>query len=430
MGRALRKQDRLLLAPIQAFRHDAEARSPREGCSMTRKPSANRILEKTDLDAEMAVRPPPPSDLPRPWNWRRWRQLFVLGFLGALVLVPMVGWVFNIRWMRMPEGVCTISLGLFMFVGIYMLQHFNLRSYYRHYSWLGNKAVARSIRRYRKARASEALHEFFTCYQVDGAPYFLVWFVPGMSNRITGSLGPGAEPLLMNPDGQWLEDEALFHKVLLMWGLGRDFRAGFMPFFNDYVRDCRGMKRYTTEDVSRLPELLEENERGFHELGLESELGIIRRAHAAKCALLRNSLDLLKGKIEWGDAHGWMSVMKIRYEDALRLQEAESRVFETRRTFVERHALAQAEEAALKLYHAVHSESVQGGWRHHAALYRALGGFAAPLLAGQDPFHRGPDGLWQTEPHILEAFRSRVIYARQVDADEGRSRAPRSRGPR
>lgn len=390
---------------------------------MTQKPAANRILGRTDLDAEMAVRPPPPSDLPRPWNWRRWRQLFVLGFLGALVLVPMVGWVLNIRWMRMPEGVCTVSLGLFMFVGIYMLQHFHLRSYYKHYSWLGNKAVARSIRRYRKARASEALHEFFTCYQVDGAPYFLVWFVPGMNNRITGSLGPGAEPLLMNPDGQWVDDEILFHKVLLMWAFGRDFRAGFMPFFNDYVRDHRGMKRYVTRDVSRLPQLLDENRAAFRELGLESELAVVRQAYEAKCALLRNSLDLLRSKIAWGDAHGWMSVVQIRYEDALRLQEAESSVFKTRQSFIERHGLAEAEQAALKMYEAVHDRLVKGGWRHYSALYSALGGFAAALPAGDDTFRLGSDGLWHTQSHILEAFRSRVAYARQVDAEKGFSMA-------
>ena len=382
--------------------------------SVDRKPYP--VLLPGLLDKELVQPPPPPEDLPKPWDGLLWRRLFTLGFFITVFGLWRVGVWFDMSFMEIRQfaGSFTLTAGLYLFLGLYLINRFQLRGYYANYAARANKPLNKSIYRYRRRKASENLYQLFPRYMIGGEAYYLVWYVPNTSLRITRPLKPGSEPLLFNDQGEWLDDEALFQKALMMWFYGREMSPGTLD--SSLTRSYNGLRRMISRYLPRLPRLLKINAELFEASGLGAELALVASAYEAKCALFRNSLQMLLAKHLWATAHGGDSLTQLRYEDILRYHEVDEAAIEARRRFAETHALEQAEAAALTMRRALLQRGAQGRrWKQRKELDESLQVFAAPNPAGESYSTHSDEG-WQGSQDSAMAYRARVAYARELDA--------------
>ena len=383
--------------------------------SIDRKP--HRVLLPSHLDEELVRPPPPPEDLPKPWVGQQWLRLYALAFILTVFGIWFLSRLFEIPFLDDFANSFTVTLGLFLFVGLYLINRFQLRGYYANYAARANKPLNKAIYRYRRRRASENLYQLFPRYMIGGEVYYLVWYVPYTSLRVTRPLKPGSEPLLFNHQGEWLDDERLFEKALMMWFYGVDMSPASLTLESGPARSYKGLRRAVLRYLPRLPGLLQANAKRFEGEGLEAELALVTSEYEAKCSLFRNSLELLLAKHLWGIAHGGDSLTQLRFEDMLRYHEADEAAIEARRRFVETHALEQAEAASLRMRRAVVGNGKQKGkWMHPKELDESLQAFAVPNPIGESYFRR-TGGEWQGPEAALQAYRSRAAYARQLDAE-------------
>jgi len=374
------------------------------------------VLEPQPIDAELEKLPAPPTDLPRPWRGVVWRRWFTVGFFVTLFSLWLLGRQLHIRFMALETfgGACISAGGIFLFSGLYLLNRFQSRGYHENYSARANRPLNQAIRRYRRPRASEALYQLFPRYVIGDNIYCLVWYVPNVSTAIAASLGPGAEPLLFDGHGNWLDDEPLFHKALMMWSYGIEFSPKSIQ--SGLVTDFNGLQRHVIRYLSPLPRLLETNAKAFLKRGLKQEFDLVVKGYPAKLAQYRYGLDFMRKNIEWAEALGWDSLTELRYDDMLRYHEQSVRVVESLRQFIEKHRMPEFEAAAVKLRNVVaQKREVLGGWRRRRALDHGLQALAVPVPLTEIRF-RLENGHWVGPEQMLQAYRSRVAYAREVDA--------------
>ncbi len=374
-----------------------------------------------ELESQLSELPRPPEDLPGPWDWGRWQGIFTLAYFAFLFFSWRVAIVLDLKYLSLFAGAWAFSTFVFAVIGIYLIDRFSLRGYHENFSKRTNAALNRAVKRYRKTKPPEALHQILPRYSIEGKAYYLVWYVPGTTLRIAAHLSGGSEPLLFGEDGDWLSDEKAFNKTLLMWSYGLEISPRSFPFDKKIKRDFNRLGRLLTRYFAPLPDVLEMNREQFKALGLESELERVRDGYLAKCAFYRNTLSKIAQKIAWADAYGWDSLCEMRYEDVLHLHERNVEVIARRVDFLERHRFQEIELAAAQLMGAViHSRNPRPKWAQRKTLKIGLEGMADPIPPGDPfPFDRN-DGEWQSSQEILDAFRSRVAYAREVDAAQSK----------
>jgi len=354
------------------------------------------------------------------WNAGRWLFSFVLSLILAYA---------STRWLETRLGLaaqgslaCVVTSSLFIVGGLALYGIFPSRGWFENYSSLSNKPLHRTIVRYLNPKANTALlSRIYPRYIVGDRPYFLVWYLPGV-RLPSPNLSGGAEPLLFNSEGHWIDDEALFHKLALMWTVALFICPG-NPLDKSLVNTVNRLKQMAQSHLASLPGLLAVNADAFRRQGLGDDLGLVQAAYEAKCDWWRNTIRAGERKIEWANAHGWDGMPEMRYEDIRPFYDAYAQLVEAGRRFVARHRLAEAEQAALRLSGAVSGrKGISGGWTSRRALDAALQKFAAPFSPGEIDFRR-VDGEWRAPEIMLAAYRSRVAYARQVDAEKGISMA-------
>ena len=392
--------------------------------AIDRKP--HPILLPGPLDEELVQPPLPPEDLPKPWVGPQWLRLYALAFLLTVFGIWFLSQLLVIPFLDNFANSFTVTLGLFLYIGLYLINRFQLRGYYANHAARANKPLNKAIYRYRNRRASENLYQLFPRYMIGGEAYYLVWYVPNTSLRVTRPLTPGSEPLLFNHQGEWVDDEGLFQKALMMWFYG----VGMSPtsLSSQLVSDYNGMRRMTIRYLPRLPRLLDLNEKGLVEGGLADELRLVRGTYPAKCAFIRNTLALILGKIQWANAHGGDSLIQLRHEDILAYHEAMVSMVEKREAFLERHDIAEAEGAAIKMRGVVIGKGgTPARWPEGKALEVSLQIFFASLPAGDHYFTRKAD-QWLAPEDALKAYRSRLTYAREIDAKRASREVAAKRG--
>jgi hypothetical protein len=338
--------------------------------------------------------------------------------LSSLGLWAAGNWL-NLDIIGVLAGALSISFSLHIIVALFLINHYQMRGFYANYSAGVNKPLNRSVRRYRKRRDSEALHRLLLRYEVEGSFYYMTWYVPGVTAAVAASLGSGSEPLIFNHEGQWLDNEELFHKLVLMWSHGEELSPGTIPLSNRTLKNYRGLRDVSFRYLPQLPALMKLNESSFLEAGQGEDYYRVAEAYPAKCALFRNSLALLHGRITWADAYGWDSLFELRYEDVLRLHTAHVATIASRREFIDRHKLQAAEEAALRLVDSVRSGDHRLlGWNRRSDLERTLQVFSLQNPVGESRFQQDSTGEWRAPKESVDAYRSRLAYARQVDEEK------------
>ncbi len=373
----------------------------------------------SELERQLISLPDPPEDLPRPWRWSLWQAAFAVAYISSVFIVWEIGKLLDISHISFFAGAFAYTGLPYILLGIFMISMFNLRGYWSNYSARANRNLNQAIKRYKRPGAGEGLHEVLAEYWIEGSRYYLVWLVPGTGGSNARYLSGGAEPLLMTHNGEVLSDEGLFQKVLLMWGVGVGINPRSLPFYQAAVWGNRSLRRGLRSHLTRLPDLLEKNQVKFESLGLDGDLTLVLESYDAKYVYLENTIDVIAQKIAWSDAYGWQSLRVMRYSDVLPYHEAYIETAEARRRYVENQRLSEAEAAALRLHHAVLvSRPKRGRWTDKKRLVKALKVFATPLIAGDDPAFTYRDGEWHPSDQVMEAFRSRVAFTRQVDAEQ------------
>ncbi|MEW6569385.1 MAG: hypothetical protein AB1449_14720 [Chloroflexota bacterium] len=383
---------------------------------MTPRQHRNPILQPQAVDAELERLPPPPTDLPRPWSGPRWRRGFALAFFVTLFALWFLGRQFHLRFMALHTlgGAFATSIAIFLWLGLYLINRYQLRGYFENLSARANRPLNKAIRRYRRPRASEAFYQLFPRYRIDGETYYLIWYVPNVGTAIAASLGPGAEPLLFDARGHWTGDETLFQKAILMWAYGIEFSP--KSFTSGLVSDYNGLQKYLVKHLARLPRLLETNAGAFEKRGLKNEWECVVSGFPAKMALFRHALHMMRNLIEWSEAHGWDSIVEMHFDDIEQYHEQMIRVVESQRRFREKFGIPSLEAAAMALRNVVaQRREVFGGWRSRGALDRGLQALSVAVPERTTEFRRVGHN-WIGPEQALQAFRSRVAFAREVDA--------------
>jgi hypothetical protein len=371
------------------------------------------ILAPQAIDGESEKLPPPPTDLPRPWRGVVWRRWFTVGFFVTLFILWFLGRQLHIRFMALETfgGACISAGGIFLFSGLYLLNRFQSRGYHENYSARANRPLNQAIRRYKRPRASEALYQLFPRYVIGDNIYYLVWYVPNVSTAIAASLGPGAEPLLFDGHGNWLDDEPLFHKALMMWSCGIEFSPKSLQ--SRLVTDFNGLQAHFIKYLSPLPRLLEMNAEAFQKRGLKQEFDLVLEGYPAKLAQYRYALDFMRKNIDWAEAHGWDSLTELHYDDMLQYHEQRVRMVESQRQFAEKHRMPEFEAAAMKLRNVVaQRREVLGGWRRRMAVDHGLQALAVPLPVAQDHFRLEDGSVGGPRADVGSLSVSRCLCAR------------------
>jgi len=378
------------------------------------------ILQPGPLDGEMAQLPPPPTDLPKPWNGARWRLAFCLGFAATYLALLWIG-----RRLGDPvpsAGAFAISGFAFTFLWL-ILGGFvwHMRGYWVNYSRWGNPAVAAAIKRYRRTNLIETRSPPYPRYVIEGKTYYLAWYTPVATKGPQREVVAGKEPLLLDEQGRWIDDEALFEKALLMWFWALNIAPG--AWTNGLIQGYNGLLGLVLRFIPELPRLLKANSSRYVRRGLEQEWTRVMEGYEAHCAYFRDTLDGLKKKAQWGEAYGWDSLVELRYEHILPAQAKRMEAINTRREFQLRHRLDETREAAASLRRAVAGRwGFLRGWKDRRKLDGGLQILAIPIIIGDEEL---PELYKEAPPKapdvILRAYRSRVAYAREVEAKLGAS---------
>ena len=371
------------------------------------------ILEPNELDEELIKLPSPPSDLPRPWNWTRWLRIFNFSLFVTLFVLWFLGRLLDIQVINMFSGSCAVTLSIYMFIGLYLMNRFQVRGYMENYSRRANKPLNKAMKRYRRPQLNEYFLQIFPLYLIDGEPYYLVWYVPGAGTVFAASLHPGSEPLIFDPDGNWLDNHSLFSKLSLMWMYALDFAPRSLQ--RKKISSAKKYRKLISQKLEPFPSLLHQNEKALIEQGFKQEFDLIDQGYPAMLALYCNSLDTNIKMVQWADAHGWDSMAIMRYGDILHLHNENERREEAKSNFKKQHNIIAVNGAATKLViHLREKDQSQIPWHHKSDLIFALRTMTEEFSRSEEKF-RLIDGQWIPPQEMIETYRSRVTFARQVD---------------
>jgi hypothetical protein len=318
----------------------------------------------------------------------------------------------DIKVLRLFSGSCGISVSLYLILGLYLYNHYQIRGYFNNYSRRAHPSLHRSIIRYKKSKLSESLYQLFPKYLIDGSAYFMVWYVPKTGTAMTGSLKPGSEPLIFDSNGQWLDDERLFARIALMWSILLGITKRHLR--QKYHKDAKILSAFVTQDLTTLAERLRENHDTLKSLGLEEEYHIVLRGIPVVAALYRNALDVNLKLGQWGDAYGWDSITEIDYQDALILVEGTKELEHAKDAFKRQHDHSRITQAATRLAKTINQTDQGLGWKGKKDLLWGLGGMTEDFSNDELRF-RFQDCRWIAPDNLLSAYRSRLRFARQVD---------------
>ena len=355
--------------------------------------------------------PDPPEDLSKPWNFQIWLRWLLVAFFLVLFGLWFLGQTFSIQFFDLG-GSCIASWGIFLFLGLFLINWFHKRGFRENYSPRSNSNLWRSIQAFRKKKPRESLFSLFPRYLIDEQEYYLVWYVPGSGATLVRELARGAEPLLFNKAGEIVEDEVLFAKVLLMWSYGLNISPGTLR--PDLIKDRNQLKTSYEKHFRFLSELLERNSTLFLDLGLGDEFESVKDGIAAKRAYFLHSIDVLNKKIAWAEAHGWDSVACLRFCDLEAYHIANIEVIQARNQLVEKYQFEKRELAAQELANQVRAHSAN--WTNQNQLMKSLEVFSTSLPVGEIHIQESANGQWLPPKEMLQAFRSRIKYAQSVMA--------------
>ena len=355
--------------------------------------------------------PDPPEDLSKPWNLQLWLRWLLVAFFLVLFGLWFLGQKFSIQFFDLG-GSCIASWGIFLFLGLFLINWSGKRGFREHYSPRSNPALWRSIKSFRKKKPRESYFSLFPQYLIEDQAYYLVWYVPGSGSTLVRELAQGSEPLLFNKAGEIIEDEGIFAKVLLMWSYGLNFSPGTLR--NKLTEDRKQLKTMLEEHFNQLPRLLDQNAAIFIDLGLKTELQLVKDGLPSKGAYFLHSIDILNKKIAWAEAHGWDSVACLQFCDLSAYHMANIKVIQARNQLVENYQLEKRELAAKELANQVRAHSAN--WTNQNQLMKSLEVFSTTLPVGEIHIQESADGQWLPPKQMLQAFRSRIKYAQSVMA--------------
>ena len=378
---------------------------------MATTPSRIEPVGPSGWDGELPKLPPPPADLPRPWSQTKWRSFYTVGFFVFLFVLYLVGAALGNEILGDFTWSWTITCSTWLVLGLFLIWLFQSRPYL---TQVRKRGLQHRFLRYRRKGNHEALFSLYPRLQIGEAGCFLVYYVPGMTVMGTRHLAEGAEPLLFDTSGTWIEDEPLFHKAMLMWAVAIEISPGTLSY--RLVKESREFSRLIRRYLEPLPSLLDRNERMFLNLGYQHDFAEVRRGVDAKLGYTRHSQHIIETKAHWGEAHGWDSMTVLRYEDALRLHEAKVEAFQARARFTARHRLDDVEASARRLSAASRGNR-SAGWTDRKTLEEGLLALAVHQPTGETNFTK-VDGQWHAPNASIEAYRSRLAYVRAVDSQE------------
>ena len=357
--------------------------------------------------------PDPPSDLPEPWDIRKWKPWFFFGFFVTLFGLRALGALLQIEYLDL-SGACVWSWGIFLLLGIFLVLLFGGRGLRMNYSSRANPTIAKSMKRYRKKKPLEAYFALFPKYLIGDKEYYLIWYLPGATAGAVRHLVPGAEPILFNKAGDPLDDPGLFSKVFLMWSYGLNISPGNFKY--QLIKDRNTLRELGDKHFPPLPRLLELNTNLIEDLNLSPELKIVKTAYPIKQALYYHAIKTLEKKIAWADCHGWDSLTQLRYDDLLDYHTANVELVNARKHLIKQHRINVAESAARKIRETIQTHS--GRWIERSRLLNSLEAFSAPFPPGEIHFVQESDGTWKPPEEILTAYRSRLEYVKTLDVNE------------
>jgi len=370
-------------------------------------------MNSNKLDQELIRLPDPPKDLPRSWNWRRWRQFYTAGFFVCLFSLWAIGRWANILILDQLSDSFAWTASLFLVIGLILVYHFQLRGYRENYSKKANKPLYQAIRRYRRRDQNERYLQIFPRYQIDQNNYYLIWYVPGFGNAFVASLTAGSEPLIFNDQGQWLDNESLFNKIALMWSYALDFSPRSVRW--NQIQDIKKRQRKITRTLNELPALLSINQHPIQESGFGQAYEKIREAYPAIKSLYRHDFDSRLKLARWAEAYGYDSITHMDYETILDLHLQNERVQQSIHDFKLSHRTDLAAVAAERLVHSIgQNPPSTGSWKRQKELIEGLSILSERFQRPKGRF-RLIDGEWVAPEKFLVAYRARVAYARQVD---------------
>ena len=380
----------------------------------------NTVLESNELDKELAQVPSPPADLPRSWNWTRWLKIYRFAFFVTLFVLWYLGRWLNIPLLAIFQGSCLVTFGIFLFLGLFLINHFQMRGYRENYSSRANRNLFQALKRYRRPKLNENFLQIFPQYVIDDNVYFLTWYVPGAGTVFSTSLKPGSEPLIFDPEGNWLDNEILFSKLSLMWMYALDFAPRSLQ--RKKISSHKKYRKVIPKYLAPLPGLLRHNEKRFIDQGFKQEYDLIVQGYPAMLALYRNSLDTSFKIVQWADAHGWDSMTILRYGDILQFHNKNERREELKSDFIKRHNIPAVNKAATKLViQLTEGEQSRLFWHRKTDLILGLRNITESFSRSENKF-RLDDGKWIPPKEMIESYRSRVAFARQVDEKEDKNR--------
>ena len=372
------------------------------------------------LDSELKQLPSPPAGLLRPWNWTRWKRIFGFSFFIVLFGFWFLGRLLDIPIINLFSGSCGITISLYMVLGLYLMNRFQMRGYSENYSRRANKLLHQAMKRYKRPQHNENFLQIFPRYIVNGEDFYLSWYVPRAGTVLAASLKPSSEPLIFNSQGQWVDDELLFSKISLMWSIVLSIAP--RTFQQKNYKDVKFLRRFINNTLTSLPENLKSNEKVINEQGLKQESDLIIKGLPAYLALYRNSLDTNLKIIQWADKYGWDSITEISYDDCLLLQNGTKELEYVRDGFKERHNHASIRKAATRLViHMTEKEQQKVPWKNRKELELGLRGMTEEFPNDDSQF-RFEDGIWIPPEEMKKAYRSRVTFARQIDEKEDKNR--------
>jgi hypothetical protein len=371
----------------------------------------HNLLRRDLLDEEIHPLPPPPKDLPAPWNGNLWRECYVWSFIfisGIWLYCRINLTHLYSNWTLVFGYFCGIwtALGVFLFCLFFQRAFIQNR----------NQSHLRIVNRYKKANVPEGLFVPRVKFTIDGKDYFLYFYVPGTSGPNISNLSKGAEPLLFDSKISWVEDDALFSKSALMWAYMLEFSPQFIGNYRIYQYNM--LRRKLLKQFSRLPGLLDQNKNVLVKIGMQKECTKIINVISYKSAYYRALLYKEVMMIAWGEAHGWDSSTALRYEDISVLHEGLLTFRNDIEKFYKKYNIREGEIAAQTVLQELNGNGNCGLWLKKD-LIQALELFADTYNPPPEPIQK-VNGQWRAPDVFQEGYHARIAWAKEVDSRIGR----------
>ena len=113
------------------------------------------VTPTSSMPGQINPLPSPPEGLPLPWNRDRLKRIFVFSFFLVLFALWLTGKALNLQILRLFSGSFAISVSLYLLLGLYLYNRFNMHGYFANYSRRANPSLHQSINRYKRSKTNE-----------------------------------------------------------------------------------------------------------------------------------------------------------------------------------------------------------------------------------------------------------------------------------